>query len=289
VTLKLAVETLSWISLVAYAVLAVVTINQWRLRRDRASGWAAVCFGALGAVVILGQIIPDHPHGFGERFGQKFDIALLLLFPYLLYRFTVAFRVTTTRLERLLGLMTLAMVVWTFALPRVPTSGESRPTGFVVYLVAFLVHWTVLSTVVAVRLWRAGRGQPSVARRRMRVLALATATITLALFAVAATSDSYSGLAVASSALSIAAALAFLLAFSPPGVVRMVWRRPEQERLQNAIQDLVTLAKSRQEIAQRVLGPMADIVGARAITLYDEEGEVVGEHGAERDLPGAAE
>jgi two-component sensor histidine kinase len=290
VTLKLAVETLSWISLVAYAALAVATINQWRLRRDRASAWAAACFGTLGIVVVLGQVIPEHPHGFGEHLTQKLEIAILLLFPYLLYRFTTAFRVTTTRLERLLGLMTVAMVVWTFALPRIPASGESRSAGFVAYLVAFLIHWTVLSTVTAVRLWRAGRGQPSVARRRMWLLAFATASLTLALFAVAATSNSHSALSLASSALGIAAALAFLLGFSPPAFVRMVWRRPEQQRVQNAIQDLVTLATSRQEIAERVLGPMADIVGARAITLYDEAGEPLGTYGTEeRGAPDTAE
>jgi signal transduction histidine kinase len=281
--LKLAVETLSWISLVAYIALAIATINQWRLRRDRASAWAAACFGTLGIVVVLGQIIPDHPHGFGERFGQRFEIAVLLLFPYLLYRFTVAFRVTTTRLESLLGLMTVGMVAWTFALPRIPASGESRSPGFIVYLAAFLVHWTVLSAVAALRLWRAGRGQPSVARRRMRLLALATATLTLALFAVAATSNSYSAPALASSALGIAAAIAFLLGFAPPALVRAIWRRPDQGRIQQAIQDLVTLATSRQEIAERVLGPMAAIVGARAMTLYDAAGEAIGAYSVEDD------
>jgi signal transduction histidine kinase len=278
---KVAVETLGWISLVAYTVLAVATIDQWRRRRDRASAWAAACFGTLGVVVIFGQILPDHPHGSGQHFAQKVEIAIFLLFPYLLYRFTTAFRVATTGLERLLGLMTVVMVAWTFALPTIPVSGEARSTGFTVYLVAFLVHWTVLSTVAAIRLWRAGGGQPSVARRRMRLLALATATLTLALFAVAATNKTYSTASLASSALAIAAALAFLLGFVPPAVVRALWRRPDQPRVQQAIQDLVTLATSRQEIAQRVLEPMAAIVGARAITLYDEDGEVVGSYGSE--------
>jgi signal transduction histidine kinase len=277
--LKVAVETLGYVSLVAYAALALATINQWRTRRDRAAAWAAFCFGTLGLVVVIGQILPDHPHGFSERFLQKIDVALFLLFPYLLHRFTTVFRSATSLLERLLGLMTLGMIAWTFALPHIPASGESRPAWFYAYLAAFMIHWTVLSTVAASRLWRAGAGQPSVARRRMRLLAFATATLTVALFFVVVTSKSYSWLSIASAALGIVAALTFLLGFVPPTIVRLLWRRPEQERIQSAIRDLISLATNQEEVAARVLGPMADIVGARAISIVNEEGQFVGSYG----------
>ncbi len=172
--MRLAVEILRYVSLAAYVVLALVTINQWRRQRDRAAAWAALGFGTLGLVVVLGQpqIVPKHPSGFLENFLQRLDIALLLLFPYLLHRFTTVFRTATSALERALGLMTLAMIVWTFALPHIPEQGEPRAAGFIAYLVAFLIHWTVLSSVAATRLWRAGRGQPRVARNRLRLLAL---------------------------------------------------------------------------------------------------------------------
>src|SRR6185295_7367862 len=106
-------------------------------------------------------------------------------------------------LESALGLMTVAMIVWTFALPHFPEPGEPRSGLFIAYLVGFLIHWTVLSSVAATRLWRAGRGQPAVARRRMRILAFAAALLTIALFFAAATSQTYSGLALISSVLAI--------------------------------------------------------------------------------------
>ena len=277
--MKLAVETLQYISLVAYAALAIATINEWRRRRDRAGAWAAAAFGALGIVVVLGQIVPDHPHGFATRLVQKVDISILVLFPYLLHRFTTVFRTATSRLEQALGLMTITMVVWTFALPRFPATGEHRSAGFIAYLVGFMIHWTVLSAVASTRLWRAGAGQPSVARRRMRLLAFATALLVVALVAAIATSRNYSVTALASQIFSIVAAVAFALAFVPPALVRVLWRRPEQERLQNALRDLVTLATSQEEIAQRVLGPMSEIVGAQAVALYNEEGRQIGSHG----------
>jgi hypothetical protein len=207
------------------------------------------------------------PSGFAENFLQRLDIAFLLLFPYLLHRFTTVFRSATSRLESALGLMTVAMIVWTFALPHFPEPGEPRSAGFIAYLVGFLIHWTVLSSVAATRLWRAGRGQPAVARRRMRILAFAAALLTIALFAAAATSQTYSVLALVSSALGIVSALAFLVALAPPAVVRMIWRRPAQERVQDAVRDLITLSRSQAEVATRVLGPMADIVGARALCI----------------------
>jgi signal transduction histidine kinase len=277
--LRLAVEILRYVSLVAYVVLALVTINQWRRQRDRAAAWAALGFGTLGLVVVLGQIVPKHPSGFLENFLQRVDIALLLLFPYLLHRFTTVFRTATSGLERALGLMTLVVVVWTFALPHIPEQGEPRSAGFIVYLVAFLIHWTVLSSVAATRLWRAGRGQPSVARKRMRLLALSAALLTIALFAAAATSQSYSVPSLVSNVLAIASAVGFLLALAPPAIVRLIWRRPSQARMQDAIQDLVTLSHSQQEVADRVLAPMAQIVGARALCLRNDEGQSVGSYG----------
>ena len=274
--LKQAVEAVGYVSLVAFAALALATVNQWRKRRDRAAAWAAACFSTLGIVVVLGQLIPAHPHTTAERFLLKLDVAILLLFPYLLYRFTTVFRRATSLLERSLGLMTVVMIGWTFALPRFPAAGEHRSGWFIAYLIGFMVHWTVLSVVASVRLWRAGKGQPSVARKRMRFLAFAAAALTVALALAVGNNDQYSAYALATSLLGVVSAIAFLLGVVPPSIVRIMWRRPEQERVQDAIRDLVTLARSQQEVAGRVLGPMADIVGARGLAIRNEDGHVVG-------------
>ena len=58
----------------------------------------------------------------------------------------------------------------------------------------------------------------------------------------------------------------------------MAWRRPEQERVQRAIGELMTLATTQAEIAERVLAPAADIVGARALAVRNAEGAIVGAH-----------
>jgi signal transduction histidine kinase len=68
---------------------------------------------------------------------------------------------------------------------------------------------------------------------------------------------------------------AFLLGFAPPQMLRILWRAPEQARVQQAIASLLAFASSEQEVASRVLEPAANIVGARAIAIRNSEGGVV--------------
>ena len=141
-------QALSVVSSVLFVALAAVAVVQWLRRRDAAAGWIAVSFLSLGLIVTFGQLVPKHPHGFGPVLAQRIDLELLVLFPYLLYRFATAFRLPSVRLRRIVGSITIGLSIWTFALPHFPTSGEPRPPGFFVYLIAFLVHWTLLSIVV---------------------------------------------------------------------------------------------------------------------------------------------
>ncbi|HEY8647614.1 MAG TPA: ATP-binding protein [Gaiellaceae bacterium] len=269
------VTALNVVNSVIFVVLAAVVVRRWRRKRDDASGWLALSFLALGLIVTAGRFIPAHPHGLVLGALLRFEIELLVLFPYLGYRFATAFVPPSRRLQRVVGLLTIGLSIWTFALPSIPAAGEPRPTGFLVYIVAFLVHWSLLSVVVATRLWRAGRGQPSVARIRMRLLSFASAALTLAIIGSAVATHPTSAGAVAVQLIALASALAFLLGLEPPQMVRSSWRAPEQQRLQEAIRGLMTLATTRAEVAQRVLGPVAALVGARAACIFDADGNVL--------------
>jgi signal transduction histidine kinase len=172
------------------------------------------------------------------------------------------------------------MVVWTFALPHLPEEGEPRGAGFTAYVVAFLFHWALLSTLSSIRLWRAGVDQPSVARTRMRLLAVAAGGLTAALFLLAVAGDGNPEARVATQTLALLTAIAFGLGLAPPRLLRYAWRMPEQRRLQRAVEALITQASSRDEILGRVLPPMASIVGAEVIVFHDASGEAIGRHEA---------
>jgi signal transduction histidine kinase len=274
-----AVQTVEYVNVVVFGVLALAAIRLWQRGGGRSALWAALTFGAVGVAVLSGLLLPDDPSGGFEELLQRVDIALLVLFPYLLYRFTTTFERAPGGLERFLAVMTLVLLVWTFSLPEIPSDDESTSLGFRAYLIAFLFHWTALSIVAAVRLWRAGRGQPSVALRRMRFLAAACVLFTAAILLAGLSPEDDSALSLVILLLAAASALAFLVGLTPPAFLRLLWRRPETERVQTAIAGLMG-ARTPEDVTESVLPPMLSIVGARAIELRDERGNVVGSFSA---------
>jgi signal transduction histidine kinase len=269
---------------ILFVALAVSAGLRWRSRRDRAAGWIALAFLTLGLIVTVGRLLPSHPHAFLDKAGLRVEVELLVLFPFFLYRFGTAFVPPSRRLQQVVAVLTVGLTVWTFALSHFPTSGEHRPPAFVLYIIAFLVHWTLLSSVVTVRLWRAGRDQPAVARIRMRLLSFAAAALTVAIIGTVFATDTSSIGAAAAQGLAVLAAVAFLLGLDPPQILRAYWRLPEQLRLQEAIRGLMTLAMTRAEVAERVLGPAAALVGARRAAVFDADGTLHATLGVSPDL-----
>ena len=174
-------DILQYVSAAAFALLGVVSLALWLRRRSRPSLWAALCFGSLGAVALVGQLLPEDPVSNAEIVAQRALVIALILFPYFLVRFTTAF-VASRRLDRLAVVATAALTVWTILLPDFPAAGEHRSVGFSLYIYALVLQFGILSTIAAYRLWAAGRDQPSVARNRMRLLCLAALALTAALF-----------------------------------------------------------------------------------------------------------
>jgi signal transduction histidine kinase len=264
------------INLIAFIALGAVALVTWRRRRDRASVWAAAAFGSLAALELL-SLIPTHERNVGEKIVTRIEVVILVVFPYLLFRFTDAFRRAGRPLARAVFALTLVLVVWACSIPRYPQPGEARSASFQAFVIAFLLHWTVLSVAAGTLLWRAGREQPTVARRRMQFLAFASVTLVVALLLILPTSNSDSGWALGTQLLGFVAVVAFLVGFAPPQVVRILWRASEAERFQSAMASLLTFAESQEEVASRVLEPAAQMVGARAAAIRNADGKLVGE------------
>ncbi|MDQ3068084.1 MAG: ATP-binding protein [Actinomycetota bacterium] len=273
------VEVVGIVNLVLFAAVAVVCVRQWRNERAVTALWAALAFVALAWVIAAGQLLPEEPDELALKVVERIDLAILLLFPYLLYRFAVAFEPGGRPLARFIDSLSAALVTTTLLLPGLPAEGESWPWWFAVYAFAFVVHWSVLLLIVAVRLWRAGRGEASVARRRMQMLAFASTAFTAALVLALASPADDSPLALTIALLATASGIAFLLGFAPPAFLRVLWRRPEQARLQMATGELMA-ATSVEDVAARVLPPMASLVGARGIALVGPDGTRIAAHGA---------
>ena len=268
-----AVQTVDWVNAGLFATLGLGAFLQWRTGGGRPALWAALAFGAIGVVVVVGRL----PESVESDWVVKAELVLLVLFPYLLYKFTTAFEKAPQGLERFVGVMTIVLLVWSLALPSVPQQDEEWSTGFAVYLFAFLFHWSVLSIIAAVRLWRAGHRQPSLAQRRMRFLAAAAALLTAALLLAGLGAGEDSPLSLAIGILASLSGIGFILGVAPPRALRDRWRRGEVVRAQEAIAGLMR-AETPEEVTSGVLPPMLGIVGARALELRDASGQIVGSY-----------
>jgi len=272
-------DILGHVSTVAFTVLGLISLRFWLQRRDRPSLWAALCFGTLTAVVLVGVVIPEDPQTDLEQVEQRLLVVVLLLFPYLLFRFAAAFEPASRRVEWMIGLSIVALSIWTFALPDFPQEGEPRSTGFDLYLGALVLYWGSLSLFVAAKLWQAGHGQPNVPRRRMRLLGIAATLLTVAILLAVANPENTAGPALVTALLAIASAVAFGLGLSPPALLRLQWRRPEMEKTRQATGGLIA-ATTPEQVTSEVLPAMADLVGAQAVFLLDADDAVLASHGA---------
>ena len=278
--MEFAIDFVGIVNLGLFGAIAVVAVGQLRREQGRSSAlWAALAFVALAWVVIASALLPDQPTSIGAKALQRFDLAMLVLFPYLLYRFAASFEASSRPLARFVGTLTTALVLGLILLPHIPSEGDSWPWWFVAYTVAFLVHWSLLLFLVSVRLWRAASQETTVARRRMRTLAVASMAMTAALVLPYTTPDSGATGRLILGLLVTLSALLFLVGLAPPAVIRVVWRRPEQERVQHAIGELMT-ATTEDDVAKRVLPSMASIVAARGIVLEAKDGSRIGEYGS---------
>jgi len=259
--------------------LAGVCYIRWRRQGGRPAAWLAVTFGALAGVVLAGLVLASDSTGEPARWVAKLLLAALILFPYLLFRFTDSLDRAARRTETAVGALVGTVLVWTLLLPGLPRAGQARPAWLSAYLVAVLLEWTVVSLIVALKLWRAGRGQPTAARRRMRGLSLAATSLNLAVVVSGIEPSTHPrSLAVATHVLTLASALLFYLAFAPPAMLRNAWRHSEQETLRRAMGELKAVTRA-EDVAACLLPHVMSMVGGRGAALVDETGRIVGSSG----------
>ena len=278
-TLERVVEVLELVNLVVYILLAIAAVWQWTKRRSDPGGWLALTFLALALVSIFGRFLPEEPEGSFVQLLVKLDLALLLLFPYFLYRFAAAFEKPARATEIVSASLVVVVIAFTFFLPEFPGPGDPQPPLFRTYVFAILIEWVVLSTIMSVKLWRGGADQPGIARRRMRLMAAAAGIFSLLIvIAGSAGGEQPPEMQIVSQIMALVAALSFFLGFSPPQFVRAAWRRRPVEQMRRGVTALLA-AESDKEVTKGLLPHMSEIVGAQAIAFVDEDENIVDTYG----------
>jgi signal transduction histidine kinase len=277
-------DNLRFLTYINAAVFSGVAWAAWQLHRrlrTEPSKWLNITFTTLAAIVVAGVFLPPSDERDTTLLMVVSDviIVVLMLFPYALLRFTAGFVPISRRLRMVALAALIGISVFTFAVPTLPEGEAARPLWAVLYLVYFAVYWTALSMWVALRLWRGGRGQPGVAKRRMRLLATGTVLLNVALLLAAAVSSSGGDtrepvIRITTTVLAWFSAGAFLLGFSPPSGLRHAWRQDDERRLRRAEASLMT-ATSEEQVAQVIVPHIAELLGGHGAALLDRGGDAL--------------
>ncbi|MDP9069610.1 MAG: ATP-binding protein [Actinomycetota bacterium] len=282
-------QAVRYLAAAVYSAVALAAFRSWRRERGMSGAWVAAAFATLAFIVLQNLVIPDEATGLLAALISKLTVLGVVFFPYALYRFTTSLKPASPAVDRVASGVALAVALWTLFSEGFPDEDEGRTTLMTLYLVAVVLEFGGLLVTVAVRLWRAGRGQPTLARRRMRLLSVASIGITLALVVAAAQPDDTdvtSDLIV--QLMALIAVTLFFIGFTPPALLRMAWRRPEQEALATATEQLVS-ATTPEEVTANLLPHVTSILGARGAVLLDRDGAVVGAVGETDGGPVLAE
>ena len=277
-------QTLDIAQSLTFGGLALATFVLWRRRGGRAAARLAATFGLLAAVVLIGQWLPPRSHDPAVALVRKVLVALIVFFPWLLYRFTASFVRPARGFFLAATWLTGVLAVGALLLPRIPLEGEPTYPLFRAYVWLLLVQWLGLSAAVATVLWRAGSDQATVVRRRMRTLGLGALALAAALVTAGMSNgaETTGPIQIVVQILALLSAPLFLIGFAPPALVRMAWERREESALRLA--EIRSIGASDPAgLAEILLPAAAGLVGGRSAVLADAHHRVLGVHGLDPD------
>ncbi|HEX2240026.1 MAG TPA: hypothetical protein VHJ82_02620, partial [Actinomycetota bacterium] len=80
-------EFLQEVQLVIFVAVGLIAFIQWRRRPDTPSAWVTATFGTLALAVLIGRFLPERSESVWVEILRRIDVALIVQFPLLLYRF----------------------------------------------------------------------------------------------------------------------------------------------------------------------------------------------------------
>ncbi|HVM41725.1 MAG TPA: ATP-binding protein [Acidimicrobiia bacterium] len=271
------IDALRWATSVAFVGLAVAALREWRRRPIPAAAWMLATFVDVATILVTAGVLPDDPTAWWAVALERALFVALFAVPWLLYRFTTTFMPASRLVEWSATGLTLAIMAVSVALPDFPGEDEPDPSWWGAYLVGALAVWTYVSLLAGTRLWRAGRTEPRIPRRRMRLLGGAAILLAVVLLV----SGAFGGSDVATlttQGLALVIAGLFFLGYAPPLILRYWWRRPEEHRLREAELSLLA-ATTFDEVTKAMLPAVSAVVGARGAAFVTDDGAIAAAHG----------
>jgi signal transduction histidine kinase/ActR/RegA family two-component response regulator len=281
-------QALNILQIVAFGVPAVSALLLWRRRGGRSAALLAATFGVVAVAVLGSELLPEESSAPAVVWATRLLISAIILFPYLLYRFTLSFEPVRGWFPPTATVLTVAAIAATASLPPLPGPGEPRPPLVGAYIAGVVLLWVAESAAAARTLWRAGSGEATVVRRRIRTMAFGSLALAAAIVIASMQQGAgeASGWDLAVQLLGVGAGPLFLIGFAPPRAVRTAWRRGEESAFRESEVHLMQ-AGDPGDVADILLPAAVRLIGARASVLVGPDGTVIGAHGV--DAAGAAE
>jgi signal transduction histidine kinase len=264
---------------VIFGILALFALRIYAQRRATPALWFAAMSATITTIIVASAFLGEDPVNTDlELWATRILIAILAMFPFCLYRFMRCFAGAPRIVHAFANFMTIVVVMWSFLLPSFPEEGAPRSTVFTLYVIAFMVHWVVLSASATIFFWREGRRQPGVARRRLRLLSAGSTSMAAALLIASLGSQQTGPMVVVTQLLALGSALMFTLGFAPPRLLRQIWRAQEQREFTSGTRSLIA-AKTVEDVMEGLLPVGTRMVGAQSLVLIDQSEKVVAYHG----------
>ena len=261
-----AINVISWISAVGYAVISLLTLWAWLRRPSLQRGLLALAIGLLATLSIVGRV--------QQVTGYQADWVIHLTIPAFLgsgYALAL-FRHSVMRTSRIalaaLFVALVAVSLGSLAI-RLPTGLTPTPTAKQWALVwGMLLLWSGCVVEPAARFWLASRGRPLLQRARLR--ALSTGYVALVVLLVGAIGIGiFAGPSLllslryqlATTILGAATVPLLYVGFSPPRWLRRLWRDREEAALRRATAELL-LETDPVQLAEHSLDWALRLVGA---------------------------
>jgi signal transduction histidine kinase len=275
----LALRVLQITDAAAFLLIGVLALRDWWRGREGRRGYLAIALGSLGLVALGAGIEPLVGHA--ATFASVLVVtSMVSAGALLLYRHSVLPLPWWALMLAGLALPGATALSFVVGLPVAASPGVAPTPEQKLALDFLLVVWCLAVAEPAYRLAHLSADLPAVQSARMRSIAAGYGGIMIvaALILVAFTIGD-ERLAVALQACALVCVPPLYAGFAPPGWLRRIWRRPEEDRLRHAIHDLLLYSPDRAALAVRGLDWAIRLVGGGAGLIADAGGELLASQG----------
>ena len=263
-----ALTGLQWAVAFSLVVLGAITVRDWLRYRGRTRLWLAVAVGSLALVGLLGRV----PLLSGAAGFAISSLSLVLFmesaFAFVLFRHTLI--PSERRTLRGLAAITVAVTAASIVVVLEAGSGAQQITGVpLLIVVGLLVTWSGLVGSSILRLARISASLPGVQRSRLRALNAGFAGLVLAIVAVALAAGfgQNGGVQLAVEVVVLASMPLLGAAFSPPRLLRRIWREREETAFRSAINDLLLYSPDTETLARRAIEWAIRLLGGNSAII----------------------